>query len=158
MLYLSFTTSAVDAIQLLKHHLSSIMDWTRANKLKLNHKKIDILLLEESPAKLVDNLSSLDGVALHLKYWVCNLGIILDPARFLEHQISAKFQFKANKSTFFHLKQSAQLHPYLPKKFLKVLIHPLIISKINYFITLHRASLTEARTSPEHGNQVNLWG
>ena len=77
--YLSFTTSAVEAVQTLEHCLVSLLEWTRANRLKLKLDKTEILFLEGPPK--IRGLS-LDWIALPscsgIKF--INLGILLDPA------------------------------------------------------------------------------
>ena len=59
----------------------------RANRLKFNPDKI--LLLGGNPDWLGDFLPGLDGVTLHLKDHVHNLGVVLDLAILIDNQISA---------------------------------------------------------------------
>lgn len=62
-LHLSFTSSAEDVVRVLEHCLTSIIDWTRANKLKLNPDKTE-MLLEKSSDRLRENLPGIDGVTI----------------------------------------------------------------------------------------------
>ena len=43
-LCLSFTSSAVEAVQDLKHCLSVVLEWMKANSLKLNAEKMEVVL------------------------------------------------------------------------------------------------------------------
>lgn len=58
--YLSFTSYAVCAVQALEHWLASVIEWTRANKLKLKSHKTEVLLLGGSP----------DGLGGDLLVWI----------------------------------------------------------------------------------------
>ena len=49
-------------MQVFEHYLSSVTEWMRANKLKLNADKIETLLLGELLDWLEGNLSDLNGV------------------------------------------------------------------------------------------------
>ena len=75
------------------------MDWMRANKLRLNPDKMEVLLAGGSPVQLGDIHPVLDGVALPLKYWVFSLGVLLDPELSLEAQVNS-----LAKSTFYQLR------------------------------------------------------
>ncbi|KAF7243599.1 Collagen alpha-1(XXI) chain [Varanus komodoensis] len=57
----------------------SVMDWMRANKLKLNPDKMEVLLVSKPPFQLGDYKPVLDGVALPLEDKVHILGVLLDP-------------------------------------------------------------------------------
>ena len=43
-LYLSFTCSVVDAIQVLECCLASVLEWIKTNRLRLNPENMEILL------------------------------------------------------------------------------------------------------------------
>ena len=73
-------TSAVDDFQVLKHCLASVLEWTRATKLKLNLDKTE---------NLRGVVTRLDGTALPFRDQVCNLGVLLDLALSWESQIVA---------------------------------------------------------------------
>ena len=77
----SFSSSASDDVQVLEYRLASIMDWTRAKKLKQNPDKMEILLLERY-------LSGFDGVTLALEDQVDNVRVLLGPTLSIEVQIS----------------------------------------------------------------------
>ena len=73
-LYLSFSSNPGEAVAVLNQCLSMVMDWMRANKLRLNPDKTEVLLVGGSSVRLGDVHSVLDGVALLLKYRVRSLG------------------------------------------------------------------------------------
>ena len=62
-----------------------------------------------------------------MKDEVCSLGVLLDPALSMASQIASVVQY-----TYFHLKQIAQLHPYLDTGSLNTLVHTLVVSRLDY--------------------------
>ena len=65
-LYLSFSSKPGEAVAVLNQCLSTVMDWMRANKLRLNPDKTEVLLAGGSPVLLGDVHPLLDRVALPL--------------------------------------------------------------------------------------------
>ncbi|CAI5797514.1 Hypothetical predicted protein [Podarcis lilfordi] len=65
-LYFSFT-SAGEAMEVLDQCLDSVMDWKKANKLKLNPDKIEALLVAGSLDQMAGRSPALEGVTLPLK-------------------------------------------------------------------------------------------
>ena len=65
-LYFSFSTSSGEAVEVLNQCLAVTMDWMRANKLKLNPDKTEMLLVGGSSDWMVGAQPVLDGVALPL--------------------------------------------------------------------------------------------
>lgn len=133
-LYLSFTSSSVDAVWILKHCLASILISTKANRLRLN--KTSYPPPGARPwDRLGVSLSKLDGVPLVLGDRVCDLGIFLYPAFSLKSQIAA-----LTKSTFNQVRlitQSCDPTWMGGGGTLRVLLHMLVISKINYHNTFY---------------------
>ena len=72
---LSFSSSAAEAVKTLEHYLDTVMDWTRATRLKLNPDKMEVLLLGGTLDLLGGCLPGLDRVTIPLKDQVRNLGV-----------------------------------------------------------------------------------
>ncbi|KAF7242950.1 putative RNA-directed DNA polymerase from transposon BS [Varanus komodoensis] len=66
-LYLSFSTNPGEAVAVLSRCLAEIMGWMRANKLKLNPDKTEVLLVGGSSLGMGDLGLVLNGVALPLR-------------------------------------------------------------------------------------------
>ena len=62
-LYFSFSSSSGEAVDVLNWCLAVTMDWMRANKLKLNPDKTEMLLVGGSSDRMVGVQPVLDGVA-----------------------------------------------------------------------------------------------
>uniref|UniRef100_A0A803TE01 ribonuclease H n=1 Tax=Anolis carolinensis TaxID=28377 RepID=A0A803TE01_ANOCA len=78
-----------EAVQVLNRCLAAVLDWMRANKLKLNPDKTEVLLVSRKAEQGIGLQPVLDGVALPLKTQVRSLGVILDSLLSLEPQVSA---------------------------------------------------------------------
>ncbi|XP_061451815.1 uncharacterized protein LOC133369973 [Rhineura floridana] len=107
------------------------MDWMRANKLKLNPDKTEMLLVNGSPDQL-DVRPVLDEVTLPLKEQVRSLGVLLDPSLSLEAQVAS-----VARSAFYQLRLVAQLRPYLDREHLTSVIHALVTSRLDYCNALY---------------------
>ncbi|XP_061465627.1 uncharacterized protein LOC133376825 [Rhineura floridana] len=108
------------------------MDRMRANKLRLNPDKTEMLLVGGSPDQMVDVRPVLDGVALPLNAQIRSLGVLLDPSLSLEAQIASVAQ-----GAFYQLRLVAQLHPYLDRENLASVVHVLVTSKLDYCNALY---------------------
>ena len=69
--------------------LGATMDWMRANKLRLNPDKTEVLLVGGSSDQIVGVQPVLDGVALHLKEQAHSLGALLELSLSLEAQVAS---------------------------------------------------------------------
>ncbi|KAF7249036.1 Peripheral myelin protein 22 [Varanus komodoensis] len=107
-LYLSFSTNPDEEVAVLNWCLAEVMCWMRANKLKLNPDKMEVLLVGGSGFGMGDFDLVLNGVALPLKDRVRSLGVLLDPELSLEAQVTA-----VARSAFLQLWLIHQLRPYL---------------------------------------------
>ncbi|KAF7248709.1 hypothetical protein EYD10_05509 [Varanus komodoensis] len=85
-LYLLFSTNPGEAVAVLNWCLAEVMGWMRANKLKLNPDKTEVLLVGRSGFGEGDLDLVLNGVALPLRDKVRSLGVLLDPELSLEAQ------------------------------------------------------------------------
>ncbi|KAF7250651.1 hypothetical protein EYD10_03890 [Varanus komodoensis] len=88
-LYLSFSTNPGEAVAVLNRCLAEVMGWMRANKLKLNPDKMEVLLVGGSGFSEGELNLVLNGVALPLRDKVRSLGVLLDPELSLEAQVTA---------------------------------------------------------------------
>ncbi|KAF7239551.1 Ceramide synthase 3 [Varanus komodoensis] len=87
-LYLSLLTNPAEAVAVLNRCLAEVMDWMRANKLKLNPDKTEVLLMGDSNSWVGVLGLALDEVALPLKDRVHSLGVLLYPELSLEAQVT----------------------------------------------------------------------
>ncbi|KAF7246159.1 putative RNA-directed DNA polymerase from transposon BS [Varanus komodoensis] len=131
-LYLSFSTNPGEAVAVLNRCLAKVMGWMRANKLKLNPDKTEVLLVGgsgfgEGGFDLVVN-----GIALPLRDKVRSLGVLLDPELSLEAQVTA-----AARSAFLQLRLINQLRPYLEYDCLVMVAHALVTSRLDFCNTLY---------------------
>ena len=75
-------------MDVLNQCLAVAMDWMRANELKLNPDKTEMLLVRGSSDRMVGVQPVLDGVALPLKEQVHSLGVLLEPSMSLGAQVA----------------------------------------------------------------------
>ncbi|KAF7243976.1 Lysozyme C, partial [Varanus komodoensis] len=99
------------------------MGWMRANKLKLNPDKTEVLLVGSSGFGEGELNLVLNGVALPPRDKVRSLGVLLDPEFSLEAQVTA-----AARSAFLQLRLILQLCPYLECDCLATVTHALVTS------------------------------
>ncbi|KAF7242123.1 Transcription factor COE2, partial [Varanus komodoensis] len=125
-LYLSFSTNPGEAVAALNRCLAEVMGWMRANKLKLNPDKMEVLLVGGSGFGEGGFDLVLNGVALPLRDKVRSLGVLLDPELSLEAQVTAVV-----RSAFFQLRLIHQLHPYLENNYLVTVTHALVTSRLD---------------------------
>ncbi|XP_061487326.1 prostacyclin synthase isoform X4 [Rhineura floridana] len=121
-----------EAVDVLNRCLAATMDWMRANKLRLNPDKTEMLLVGGSPDQMVDVRPILDGVALPLNAQIRSLGVLLDPSLSLEAQIAS-----VARGAFYQLRLVAQLRPYLDRENLASVVHVLVTSKLDYCNALY---------------------
>ncbi|KAF7249234.1 1-phosphatidylinositol 4,5-bisphosphate phosphodiesterase beta-1 [Varanus komodoensis] len=131
-LYLSFSTNPGEAVAVLNQCLAKVMGWMRANKLKLNPDKMEVLLVGGLGSGVGALDIVLDGAALALKDRVCRLGVLLNPELSLEAQVT-----DVVRSTFLQLQLSHQLRPYLEDDCLATVTHALVTSQLDYCNTLY---------------------
>uniref|UniRef100_R4GAY7 Reverse transcriptase domain-containing protein n=1 Tax=Anolis carolinensis TaxID=28377 RepID=R4GAY7_ANOCA len=128
----SFPPVTKEAVQVLNRCLAAVSDWMRANKLKLNPDKTEVLLVSRKAEQGIGLQPVLDGVTLPLKAQVRSLGVILDSSLSLEPQVSA-----VARGAFAQLKLVRQLRPYLGKPDLATVVHALVTSRLDYCNALY---------------------
>ncbi|KAF7254272.1 putative RNA-directed DNA polymerase from transposon BS, partial [Varanus komodoensis] len=131
-LYLSFSTNPGEAVAVLNRCLAEVMGWMRANKLKLNPDKTEVLLVGgsgfgEGGVDLV-----LNGATLPLRDKVRSLGVLLDLELSLEAQVTA-----VARSAFLQLRLINQLRPYLEFDCLATVTHALVTSRLDFCNVLY---------------------
>ncbi|KAF7246221.1 Tyrosine-protein kinase Yes [Varanus komodoensis] len=142
-LYLSFSTNPGEAVAVLNRCLAEVMGWMRANKLKLNPDKTEVLLVGGLGLGMGDLGLVLNGVALPLRDRVCSLGVLLDPELSLEAQVMA-----VARSAFLQLRLIHQLRPFLENDCLVTVTHALLClaGGVTIFVALYDY---EARTTDD---------
>ncbi|KAF7249994.1 putative RNA-directed DNA polymerase from transposon BS [Varanus komodoensis] len=131
-LYLSFSTNPGEAVAVLNRCLAEVMGWMRANKLKLNPDKTEVLLVGGSGFGEGELNLVLNGVALPLRDKVRSLGVLLDPELSLEAQVTA-----VARSAFLQLRLIHQLRPYLENDCLATVTHALVTSHLDFCNVLY---------------------
>ncbi|KAF7246415.1 Serine/threonine-protein kinase RIO3 [Varanus komodoensis] len=131
-LYLSFSTNPGEAVAVLNWCLAEVMGWMRANKLKLNPDKTEVLLVGGSGFREGELNLVLNRVALPPRDKVRSLGVLLDPELSLEAQVTA-----AARSAFLQLRLIHQLRPYLECDCLATVTHALVTSRLDFCNALY---------------------
>ncbi|KAF7251907.1 Polypeptide N-acetylgalactosaminyltransferase 16 [Varanus komodoensis] len=131
-LYLSFSTNPGEAVAVLNRCLAEVMEWMRANKLKLNPDKMEVLLVGGSGFGEGGFDLVLNGATLPLRDKVRSLGVLLDPELSLEAQVTA-----VARSAFLQLRLINQLRPYLEYDCLATVTHALVTSRLDFCNTLY---------------------
>ncbi|KAF7239223.1 Disintegrin and metalloproteinase domain-containing protein 12, partial [Varanus komodoensis] len=108
------------------------MGWMRANKLKLNPDKTEVLLVGGSGFGEGELNLVLNGVALPLRDKVRSLGALLNPELSLEAQVTA-----VARSAFSQLRLIHQLRPYLEYDCLATVTHTLVTSRLDFCNALY---------------------
>ncbi|KAF7251997.1 hypothetical protein EYD10_02590 [Varanus komodoensis] len=126
-LYLLFSTNPGEAVAVLNWCLAEVMGWLRANKLRLNPDKMEVLLVGGMGFGMGDLDLVLNGVALPLRDRVCSLGVLFDPELSLEAQVTA-----VARSAFLQLWLIHQLCPYLENDCLATVTHALVTSRLDF--------------------------
>ncbi|KAF7251494.1 Papilin [Varanus komodoensis] len=104
----------------------------RANKLKLNPDKMEVLLVGGSSSWVGDLDLALNGVALPLKDRVHSLEVLLNPELSLEAQVTA-----VARNAFLQLRLIRQLCPYLEDNCLAIVTLAWVTSRLDFCNALH---------------------
>ena len=108
--------------------IAEIRQWMRANFLKLNDDKTEIMLFgsfHQLKKVIIDNIP-IGKVSINLSSTVRNLGILLDPSMSMVTHISS-----ICSSAHFHLRNIARIRPFLSEKATEQLVHAFITSKLD---------------------------
>uniref|UniRef100_A0A803SSU4 Reverse transcriptase domain-containing protein n=2 Tax=Anolis carolinensis TaxID=28377 RepID=A0A803SSU4_ANOCA len=128
----SFPPVTKEAVQVLNRCLAAVSDWMRANKLKLNPDKTEVLLVSRRAEQGIGLQPVLDGVALPLKTQVRSLGVLLDSSLSLEPQVLA-----VARRAFAQLRLVRQLRPFLGRSDLATVVHALVTARLDYCNALY---------------------
>ncbi|KAF7249282.1 Peroxisome proliferator-activated receptor gamma coactivator 1-beta [Varanus komodoensis] len=131
-LYLSFSTNPGEAVAVLNRCLAEVREWMRANKLKLNPDKTEVLLVGRSGFGEGGFDLVLNGATLPLRDKVRSLGVLLDPELSLEAQVTA-----VARNAFLQLRLSNPLRPYLEYDCLATVTHALVTSRLDFCNALY---------------------
>uniref|UniRef100_A0A803SZI2 ribonuclease H n=1 Tax=Anolis carolinensis TaxID=28377 RepID=A0A803SZI2_ANOCA len=131
-LYYSFPPKSKEAPRILDQCLAAVLAWMRANKLRLNPDKTEVLQVSRKSDRGIGWQPVLDGVTLPLKAQVRSLGVLLDSGLTLEAQVLA-----VAGRVFAQLKLVRQLRPYLEKSDLTMVVHVLVTSRLDYCNALY---------------------
>ncbi|KAF7246312.1 Methyltransferase-like protein 4 [Varanus komodoensis] len=121
-----------EAVAVLNRCLAEVMGWMRANKLKLNPDKTEVLLVGGSGFGEGELNLVLNGVALPPRDKVRSLGVLLDSELSLEAQVTT-----AARSAFLQLRLIHQLRPYLEYDCLATVTHALVTSRLDFCNALY---------------------
>ncbi|KAF7243701.1 Pleckstrin-likey domain-containing family M member 3 [Varanus komodoensis] len=127
-----YHSTPCEAVTVLNQCLAEVMGWMRANKLNLSSDKMEVLLVGRLRFQVSDFDLVLHRVALPLKDRVHSLGVLLDPELSVEFQVAV-----VARSMFVQLWLIHQLHPYLDKHCLAMVIHALVTSWLDYCNALY---------------------
>ncbi|KAF7235271.1 Vomeronasal type-2 receptor 1 [Varanus komodoensis] len=116
----------------LNRCLAEVREWMRANKLKLNPDKTEVLLVGGSGFGEGGFDLVLNGATLPLRDKVHSLGVLLDPELSLEAQVTA-----VARNAFLQLRLINQLRPYLEYDCLATVTHALVISRLDFCNALY---------------------
>ncbi|KAF7241901.1 putative RNA-directed DNA polymerase from transposon BS [Varanus komodoensis] len=131
-LYLSFSTNPGEAVAVLNWCLAEVREWMRANKLKLNPDKTEVLLVGGSGFGEGGFDLVLNGATLPLRDKVRSLGVLLDPELSLEAQVTV-----VARNAFLQLRLINQLRPYLEYDCLATVTHALVTSRLDFCNALY---------------------
>ncbi|KAF7235294.1 Vomeronasal type-2 receptor 26 [Varanus komodoensis] len=121
-----------EAVAVLNRCLAEVMGWMRANKLKLNPGKTEVLLVGGSGFGEGGFDLDLKGVALPLRDKVCSLGVLLVQELSLEAQVTV-----AARSAFLQLWLINHLRPYLEYNCLVTVTRALVTSRLDFCNALY---------------------
>ncbi|KAF7246169.1 THO complex subunit 1, partial [Varanus komodoensis] len=121
-----------EAVAVLNRCLAEVREWMRANKLKLNPDKTEVLLVGRSGFGEGGFDLVLNGATLPLRDKVRSLGVLLDPELSLEAQVTA-----VARNAFLQLRLINQLRPYLEYDCLATVTHALVTSRLDFCNALY---------------------
>ncbi|KAF7235690.1 Anoctamin-2 [Varanus komodoensis] len=121
-----------EAVAVLNRCLAEVREWMRANKLKLNPDKMEVLLVGGSGFGEGGFDLVLNGATLPLRDKVRSLGVLLDPELSLEAQVTA-----VARNAFLQLRLINQLCPYLEYDCLATVTHALVTSRLDFCNALY---------------------
>ena len=134
----SFNPRLTHAQNEAKEHLENgILEVARslkANKLKLNKEKTEFLILISRHYEHMLEIDSLhlDDEHVSRARTARNLGVTIDSHMSLEQQIN-----DVRKKCFYFLKWIKEIRPYITENLTKVLVHALVISRLDYCNALY---------------------
>jgi hypothetical protein len=119
---------------IVEEGIRSISDALCNNKLKLNKNKTEFLILVSSYYERFINVDSLDFGEDEVARVSSakNLGVVMDTTLSLEQQINS-----VRSNCFYYLNWIKNVRPFLTQNAAKILVHSLVISRIDYCNSLY---------------------
>lgn len=113
----------------LKVCLNDIHEWMRANLLKLNQEKTELMIFAPKNRLVeIEGLSlSFGDNTIHNTPFVKNLGTYFDTSLTMEKHCNA-----LSKSCYFHLRNIGRIRNYITEDAAKTLVNALITSRLDY--------------------------
>uniref|UniRef100_A0A8C5M2F8 Reverse transcriptase domain-containing protein n=1 Tax=Leptobrachium leishanense TaxID=445787 RepID=A0A8C5M2F8_9ANUR len=142
-IYLSSPDLSPGLLDRVTDCLSAVSNWMASRFLKLNLAKTEILVIPPSknPPILPSSLQ-VNGTPISPTPQARCLGVTFDSDLTFSSHIQT-----VNKSCYFQLKNIARVRPFLTQDTTKVLVHALVISRLDY-CNLHLIGLTNSRIAP----------
>ena len=124
-LWLSFKSTAADAVHCLEGCLAAVLDWMRRNRLKLNLTRWRSCCRGDPLIFLGDISLRVNRFTLPYKDQKCDLGFILNPVLTMKKHV-----FAVTCADFFQLWRIAQLRPDMDIRSIAILVHTLVVPKL----------------------------
>ena len=118
-----------EAVQCLEMGISDISDWMFKNRLKLNNSKTEFITFVSKPNSKFIEITNIQvgSDSVCSVPVVRNLGVLMDKSLSFDQHIN-----HLRKTCFFYLSWIRKVRSYLTPAATKVLVHALIISRIDY--------------------------
>ena len=122
-------TDIASGIQCLENAIKLVSDWMYQNKLQLNCDKTEFLIFGSKPNITKANIHSIKVCEDTIKTvkQARNLGVIMDDNLSMIPHIN-----QVVKACRFHLRSIWQIRKYLSEDIAKIIVHSLVISKLDY--------------------------
>ena len=128
------TTSHIESLTHLKNCIAELSDWMFQNILKLNNDKTEFIVigLGVQKAKINSKSITVGGHAIKSATAARNLGVWIDESLSMVHQIQ-----QVSKSTCLQICNISRIRPFLTQEAAQILIHALILSRLDYANALY---------------------
>ena len=128
-LYIPFSQNDNSCLGSIEECVSEIQIWMKANFLKLNAEKTEMIILSSpyfAKARTHDMIINLNGDLIHPNRAVRNLGVIFDNTMNMESHVN-----KICQTAYIHLRNISKIRPYITKDACESLVHAFITSRLD---------------------------